>query len=125
MPDTERTSAPDDGAWTPFGNADWTRNYLALTSACLMVRRPLFEQLGGYDEKFQLCGSDVDLCLRTVNEGKQVLYTPHAKLRHHESATRAGGRIPANDFWEMRVNRRKKNPHGSWIRTGLVPKCFP
>jgi GT2 family glycosyltransferase len=91
---------PDDGTWTAFGVADWTRDYLALTSACLMMRREFFEELGGYDEKFQVCGSDVDLCLRARSAGKQVIYTPQSILVHHESATRRTDRIPVNDFWE-------------------------
>jgi O-antigen biosynthesis protein len=90
---------PNDGRWTPFGTADWPRDCLALTSACLMLRRADFEAIGGFDERFVVCGSDVDLCLRLRPKGRSV-YTPRTTLVHHESASRAGSTIPASDFWE-------------------------
>ncbi|ATB34481.1 glycosyltransferase [Melittangium boletus] len=90
---------PDTATWTPFGHADWVRNYLAVTSACVMLRRELFEQLEGYDERFLLCGSDVDLGLRLVARGLRVVYTPHTRIIHHESASRRMDAIPENDFW--------------------------
>ncbi len=90
---------PDTGCMTPFGHADWTRNYLSVTSACVILRRPLFEELGGFDERFQVCGSDVELGLRLNARGLRVVYTPHAKLIHHESASRRVDAIPEADYW--------------------------
>ncbi|MHB8872556.1 MAG: rhamnosyltransferase WsaF family glycosyltransferase [Myxococcaceae bacterium] len=90
---------PDSLEWTPFGHAGWTRNFLAVTGACLMVRRKLFEEVGGCDESFEVCGSDVDLCLRLIARGKRVLYTPNAKLVHHESASRGRDTVPEGDYW--------------------------
>ncbi|SEU35543.1 glycosyltransferase [Stigmatella erecta] len=89
----------DRAEWTAFGHADWTRNYLAVTSACVMMRRDVFESVGGYDESFIVCGSDVELCLRIVAKGLRVVYTPAAKLLHDESATRRVDSIPEVDFW--------------------------
>lgn len=89
----------DRAEWTAFGHADWTRNYLAVTSACVMMRRDVFESVGGYDESFIVCGSDVELCLRIVAKGLRVVYTPAAKLLHDESATRRVDAIPEVDFW--------------------------
>ncbi len=80
-----------------FGHADWYRNYLAVTGACLMIRRTDFEEIGGFDEQFSLCGSDVELCLRIIDKGLRVLYTPFAILKHLESATHQRV-IPKNDF---------------------------
>lgn len=91
---------PDDGTWTPFGTADWSREYLALTSACLMMRQEVFAKLEGFDERFQLCGSDVDLCLRARALGLKVIYTGATSLVHHESATRRADAIPPDDYWE-------------------------
>jgi GT2 family glycosyltransferase len=62
-----------------------------------MIRRELFDRLGGFDERYILCGSDVELCLRVRTHGYQVLYTPFARLRHLESTTR-GTDIPSGDF---------------------------
>ncbi len=89
---------PDD-EWTPFGRPDCTRDYLAVTGACMMMRREVFEQVGGYDERIIVSGSDVELALRIVGRGLRCVYTPHARLVHHESATRKGHSIPDRDAW--------------------------
>ncbi len=72
------------------------RNYSAVTGACLMTRRALFEELGGFDEAFAVSYNDVDLCLRIRARGHLVVYTPYAVLYHHQSASR-GAYDPAKD----------------------------
>ncbi|XXF80649.1 glycosyltransferase [Myxococcaceae bacterium GXIMD 01537] len=103
---------PDTSPWTAFGSPEWTRNYLAVTSACVMLRRELFESLNGYDERFVVCGSDVDLGLRIVERGRRVVYTPHSKLVHHESASRRLDSIPESDHWLSFAAYRR------WLRDG-------
>ena len=71
-----------------FGSPDVLRNWSAVTGACQLVRRSLFDLVGGYDEAFQLAYSDITLCLDIVRAGYRVVYTPYAPLIHHESATR-------------------------------------
>jgi len=80
-----------------FGAADFMRNYLAVTGACLMVRREVFDEVGGFNESFIVCGSDVDFCLRIHSKGYRNIYVPHATLYHHEAASR-GTFIPLIDF---------------------------
>ncbi|HKC61617.1 MAG TPA: glycosyltransferase family 2 protein [Myxococcales bacterium] len=82
---------------TPFGRADRIRDCTAVTGACMMMRREVFDQLGGFDESFILCGSDVEICLRARARGLRVVMTPHARLLHHEAKTR-GTEIPRSDF---------------------------
>jgi GT2 family glycosyltransferase len=53
-----------------------------------MVRREVFEELGGFDEGMRLGWNDVDFCLRARQAGYAVVYTPAAVLRHFESSTR-------------------------------------
>lgn len=60
-------------------------NMTVVTAACLMIRKELFTQIGGFDEKFRVTYNDVDLCLRLHDKGFQNLYTPHVRLLHHES----------------------------------------
>jgi GT2 family glycosyltransferase len=79
--------APENIA-TIFGTPECYRNYLAVTGACQMIRKDVFRQLGGYDERFRLSFSDVVLCLRAREHGYRVMYTPHARLVHHESYSR-------------------------------------
>ncbi|MDY7233132.1 glycosyltransferase family 2 protein [Hyalangium rubrum] len=88
-----------DEEWTPFGRADCIRDFLAVTGACMMMRREVFEQVGGYDERMIVSGSDVELALRVVGRGLRCVYTPHACLVHHESATRRFHAIPDRDAW--------------------------
>jgi GT2 family glycosyltransferase len=66
-----------------------TRNYSAVTGACLLTRREVFNKVRGFDEeRLPVTFSDVDLCLKIRREGYLVVYTPFAKLYHHESGTR-------------------------------------
>jgi GT2 family glycosyltransferase len=66
-----------------------TRNYSSVTGACLLTRRDVFDEMGGFDEeRLPVTFNDVDLCLKMRRAGYLVVYTPFAKLYHHESATR-------------------------------------
>ncbi|MFN2508542.1 MAG: glycosyltransferase family 2 protein [Chthoniobacterales bacterium] len=66
-----------------------TRNYSSVTGACLLTRREVFNQVGGFDEeRLPVTFNDVDLCLKMRRAGYLIVYTPFAKLYHHESATR-------------------------------------
>ena len=77
-----------EGASGVFGSSECYRNYLAVTGACQMMRRDVFQRLGGFDERFRLTFSDVVLCMEAWKAGYRVVYTPHASLVHHESYTR-------------------------------------
>jgi GT2 family glycosyltransferase len=72
------------------------RNCSAVTAACAMIRRSVFGDVGGFDERLKVAFGDVDLCLRAREKGYLVIYTPHAILYHHETATR-GNLHPMED----------------------------
>ena len=57
-----------------------TRNYSAVSSACLLMRREVFQQIGGFDEKLSGALADIDLCLKMRDAGYLIVYTPLAKL---------------------------------------------
>ena len=83
---------------TPFGQADaGTRNWLAVTAACMMVQRSKFVAAGGFDESFVVAGNDVDLCLRLTSAGHRSLCVPHTRLLHAESRSR-GSHVDPGDF---------------------------
>jgi GT2 family glycosyltransferase len=66
-----------------------TRNYSSVTGACLLTRRDVFDEVGGFDEeRLPVTFNDVDLCLKMRRAGYLIVYTPFAKLYHHESGTR-------------------------------------
>ncbi len=68
------------------GLAETTRNVSAVTGACLMMRAEIFRQAKGFDETaFPVAYNDIDLCLRVLESGKRVVYTPWATLEHHEA----------------------------------------
>lgn len=86
-------------AKTAFGAAsDGTRNWMAVTAACMMVEKRKFDEVGGFDEGFAVAGGDVDLCLRLTAAGYRSLCVSHVRLLHDESASRDPMAVPAGDF---------------------------
>jgi GT2 family glycosyltransferase len=72
-----------------IGRALLTQNVSAVTAACMVVRRDVFEEAGGFDEaRLPIAYNDLDLCLRIRARGYRNLWTPHAELYHLESASR-------------------------------------
>ncbi|RYH68012.1 MAG: glycosyltransferase family 2 protein [Alcaligenaceae bacterium] len=72
-----------------FGRASLIQSFSAVTAACLVVRKNLYERVGGLDEKnLKVAYNDVDFCLRLREIGFRNVWTPYAQLFHHESATR-------------------------------------
>ena len=63
------------------------RNFSAVTGACLLIKKSVFDKVGGYDDNFDLFYGDADLCLKTLNSGLHVIYTPFALLLHEGSVT--------------------------------------
>lgn len=70
------------------GRARVAQELSAVTGACLLVRRDLYEQLGGLDESLQVAFNDIDFCLRLREAGYRNIWTPFAEMYHHESASR-------------------------------------
>ena len=70
-------------------------NFSAVTGACQMVRRDVFEQVGGYNEEFAVGFNDADFCLRVWEAGFRTIFTPYAELYHYEFTSR--GREEANE----------------------------
>jgi GT2 family glycosyltransferase len=73
----------------PFGELAVARDVSAVTGACLAIRRVVFDEIGALDtEGLPVAFNDIDLCLRARAHGYRIIWTPHAELFHHESATR-------------------------------------
>lgn len=71
-----------------MGRLCYAQNVSAVTGACLMVKRSLYERAGGLDETFAVSLNDVDFCLRLRDMGKLNVFTPFAELYHYESESR-------------------------------------
>lgn len=78
-----------------FGRASLIQGMSAVTAACLIVKKSIFEEVGGLNEKdLKIAFNDVDLCLKIMEAGYQNIWTPNADLYHHESATRGEENTP-------------------------------
>lgn len=60
----------------------------AVTAACMMVKKSVFEEVGGFEEKLAVAFNDVDFCLKVRKAGHLVVYNPYAELHHYESKSR-------------------------------------
>ena len=83
---------------SPFVSPMVTRNVSAVTGACLAVSKATIEKIGGFDEKFIVCGSDIELALRANQHGLVNIYDPNVHLYHYESKSRDASKIPQIDF---------------------------
>ena len=81
-----RFAAADEPGY--FGLALTQRNVIAVTGACMLMRRSVFQALGGFEEAHEIINNDLDFCLRAHRAGKLVVFTPYASLVHHEAASR-------------------------------------
>jgi GT2 family glycosyltransferase len=70
-----------------FGRINTVANVSAVTGACMMTRREVFEAVRGFDESFDSAYNDVDLCLRLLRRGLRHIYLPYVQLYHMESQT--------------------------------------
>ncbi len=78
-------SAKADGY---VGSLSCAREVSAVTAACMMVRKSLFQEVGKFNEHFFTIYQDLDLCLRLRQRGLRIIWTPQASLLHHESISR-------------------------------------
>jgi GT2 family glycosyltransferase len=84
----------------------------AVTGACLLTRRSLWQQVGGMnEEQLAVAFNDVDYCLKLREIGKAILWTPHARLIHHESVSRGGDNTPEK---LARFASEEKYMHERW-----------
>lgn len=74
------------------------RDVSAVTGACLLTRRDVFQRIGGFDRELRVAYNDVDFCLRLRAEGHRVLFTPLAELHHFEGRSRGDDRAGERRF---------------------------
>ncbi|WP_217213215.1 glycosyltransferase family 2 protein [Streptomyces sp. AC550_RSS872] len=86
------------------GQHDHVRSVLSVSTAGMLVRRDIFDQLGGFDRRLPLMRDDVDLCWRATAAGHRVLVAPEAVVRHAEAASRERRTVDC-------VGRTSASPH--------------
>ena len=93
-----------------------TRRQSAVTAACLLIRKSVFDAVNGFDEQaFPVAFNDVDLCLRIQQRGLNVIWTPFAQLIHAESASRGKDQTPEK---RARAQREQQGFIERWFQAG-------
>lgn len=82
-----------------MGKLCYAQDVSAVTGACMMVKKSLYEELGGLSEDFAVALNDVDFCLRIREKGYLIVFTPFAELYHFESISRGS---------DLKLSRREK-----------------
>jgi GT2 family glycosyltransferase len=90
------------------------REVSAVTGACMLTTRAAWDAVGGLDEKLPVAYNDIDYCLKVRRLGLRVLWTPHARLQHVESASRGGDKSPEK---RARLERDKEFMRLRWGET--------
>lgn len=90
----------------------------AVTGACLMVKRSVFDELQGLDESFAVALNDIDFCLRARDLGKLVVFTPEARLYHYESKSRGMENTDAKKARFQKEVDHFRERHGEFLKAG-------
>lgn len=77
-----------------MGRLIYAQDLTAVTAACVMVRRDVWDGMEGLDETFEVAFNDVDFCMRIRKAGYLIVFTPFAELYHYESKTRGAEDTP-------------------------------
>lgn len=77
-----------------MGRLMYAHDVYGVTAACLMIRKEVYEEVGGLDESFAVAFNDVDFCVRVREAGYQNIFTPFAELYHYESKSRGTDESP-------------------------------
>lgn len=105
-----------------MGRLQVAQNCTAVTGACLAVRRELYARLGGLNEEdLAVAYNDVDFCLRLGAAGYQNVWTPHALLYHHESASRGREDTPAK---RRRLKAEARYMNKRWRMDRFDDPCY-
>lgn len=94
-----------------MGRLCYAQDVSAVTGACLLVKKKLYDSVGGLDESFEISLNDVDFCLKLRDKGLLNVFTPFAELYHHESASRG---LDDNGEKAERYNRESAHFREKW-----------
>lgn len=87
------------------------REFTACTAACLMMKKSVFQKVGGFDEKLCVALNDVDICMKVRKTGELILFNPYAALYHYESKSRGFENTPEK---QERFNREIAYFQSKW-----------
>jgi GT2 family glycosyltransferase len=105
-----------------FSCLDTINNYSAVTAACMMCRKTVFNEVNGFDEELKVDCNDVDFCLKLKAQGYHNIYLPHVELYHHESLTR--GRLILNQHATEQFLKAQKIIRARWPQYLEHDPCY-
>lgn len=112
-------SDPDAGY---MGLNQISRQQSAVTAACLLTKKSIYDALGGLNERnFPVAFNDIDLCLRIRASGHKIIWTPFARLIHAESASRGKDLSPEK---KARAQREQMNFISAWTESGSMDPFY-
>ncbi len=110
------------GDYGYFSRLKVVQNLSAVTAACLLVRKDIFEQVNGLNEKdLTVAFNDVDFCLKVQAAGYRNLWTPYAELYHYESISRGAEDNPEK---VARFNKEVDYMKDTWKTDGKADLCY-
>ncbi|WP_250125049.1 glycosyltransferase family 2 protein [Chroococcidiopsis sp. CCMEE 29] len=96
-------------------------NYSAITAACLMCRREVYDRVQGFEEELAVAYNDVDFCLKLVQQGYRNIYLPHVVLYHHESKSRGSEDTPEK---QARLAKEAEYMQKKWNKILKNDSCY-
>jgi len=97
-----------------FSKLELIQNYSAVTAACLLIQKSIFNQVNGLDQQnLPIAFNDVDFCIRVRNAGYRNIWTPYAELYHHESISRGADNTPEKI---QRANKEVEYMKSTWTK---------
>jgi len=104
-----------------FSQVQSINNYAAVTAACLMCRRDVFEQVGGFEEDLAIAFNDIDFCFKILEKGYRNVYLPHVVLYHYESKSRGYEDTPQK---QARFQQEVLYMQGKWRNIIANDPCY-
>ncbi|MBE9236226.1 glycosyltransferase [Anabaena aphanizomenioides LEGE 00250] len=104
-----------------FNQLKTVNNYSSVTGACLMCRREVFEEVGGFEESLAVAFNDIDLCFKFLEKGYINVYLPHVKLYHYESKSRGYEDTPEK---QERFSNEVKYMQSKWQKIIDYDPCY-
>lgn len=104
-----------------FNQVQTVNNYSAVTAACLMCRRQVFDAVGGFNEELSVAFNDVDFCLKILQKGYRNVYLPHVKLYHYESKSRG---LDKTLEQQLRFAKETQYIHSQWQDIVAHDPCY-
>ncbi|BAZ45967.1 TPR domain protein [Chondrocystis sp. NIES-4102] len=98
-----------------------TNNYSAVTAACLMCRREIFQEVNGFDETLQVAFNDVDFCLKIKTQGYNNIWLPYVVLYHYESQSRGEDDTPEK---QARFQQEVATMNSRWGKLIEQDPCY-